>query len=124
MFICATTGISTGIVVANHQYEADWWFMMLMARFLGLHGHLRIIVPESLRHVPILGWVSSGSSSGGGGGSGGPQEGMIHPRPVRLMMPLSFFYPASPPPLCLRPNSYYNSSNSLSHQLLRGPVVV
>lgn len=37
-------GITAGIVVANHQYEGDWWYMLMVARFLGLHGNVKIIV--------------------------------------------------------------------------------
>ena len=50
-------GITTGIVVANHQYEGDWWLMLMVARFLGLQGNVKIIVREGLRHIPLLGWL-------------------------------------------------------------------
>lgn len=51
------TGITAGIVVANHQYEGDWWYMLMVARFLGLHGNVKVIVREGLRHIPLLGWL-------------------------------------------------------------------
>ncbi|KAM3570795.1 hypothetical protein VYU27_007133, partial [Nannochloropsis oceanica] len=50
-------GITAGIVVANHQYEGDWWFMLMVARFLGLHGNVKIIVREGLKKIPLLGWL-------------------------------------------------------------------
>ena len=50
-------GITAGIVVANHQYEGDWWFMLMVARFLGLHGNVKIIVREGLKRIPLLGWL-------------------------------------------------------------------
>lgn len=36
-------------MVANHQYEGDWWFMLMVARFLGLHGNVKIIVRDKRR---------------------------------------------------------------------------
>jgi 1-acyl-sn-glycerol-3-phosphate acyltransferase len=52
-----SSGVTTGIVVANHQHEGDWWFMLMVARYLGLHGNVKILVKEQLKSVPLLGWV-------------------------------------------------------------------
>lgn len=49
--------ISTGIVVANHQYEMDWWYMLMVTRLLGLHGNVKVVVKEELKQTPLLGWL-------------------------------------------------------------------
>lgn len=49
-------GIGSGIIITNHQSELDWWAILMMARFVGLHGNIKVIVRESIKRVPLLGW--------------------------------------------------------------------
>eukprot|EP00667_Euglena_gracilis_P012879 EG_transcript_13255 len=44
------------IFIVNHQVDADWWFMWVLAKHFGQHGHLKIILKDTLKWIPIIGW--------------------------------------------------------------------
>jgi 1-acyl-sn-glycerol-3-phosphate acyltransferase len=44
------------ILMANHQIYTDWLYLWWIAYCNGMHGRLYIILKESLKSVPILGW--------------------------------------------------------------------
>lgn len=44
------------ILIANHQIYTDWLYLWWVAYCNGMHGRLYIILKESLRKIPILGW--------------------------------------------------------------------
>ncbi|EQC41960.1 hypothetical protein SDRG_00809 [Saprolegnia diclina VS20] len=59
--IVATGDIPTDIakpmiILANHQVDADWWYLWQMARLQGAAGNVKITLKGELKHVPIIGW--------------------------------------------------------------------
>ena len=44
------------ILIANHQIYTDWLYLWWMAYCNGMHGRLYIILKESLKKIPVLGW--------------------------------------------------------------------
>ncbi|KAJ3413269.1 hypothetical protein HDV05_008255 [Chytridiales sp. JEL 0842] len=44
------------IVMSNHQTLVDWWYIWLLSWSRGAHGDIKIILKESLKWIPILGW--------------------------------------------------------------------
>ncbi|EKD20324.1 uncharacterized protein L3040_007331 [Drepanopeziza brunnea f. sp. 'multigermtubi'] len=46
------------VMIANHQIYSDWLYLWWIAytNRPRLHGHIYIILKESLKHVPIIGW--------------------------------------------------------------------
>ncbi|MCJ1308070.1 hypothetical protein MMC25_001721 [Agyrium rufum] len=44
------------IMMANHQIYTDWLYMWWTAYAGGMHGRIYIILKESLRHIPVIGW--------------------------------------------------------------------
>jgi len=46
------------IMIANHQLYSDWLYLWWIAYTNSprMHGHIYIILKESLKHVPIIGW--------------------------------------------------------------------
>lgn len=44
------------VLIANHQIYTDWLYLWWIAYCNGVHGNLYIILKESLKHIPILGW--------------------------------------------------------------------
>eukprot|EP00668_Euglena_longa_P036412 GGOE01046800.1.p1 GENE.GGOE01046800.1~~GGOE01046800.1.p1 ORF type:complete len:352 (+),score=97.87 GGOE01046800.1:71-1126(+) len=44
------------IFIVNHQVDADWWFMWVLAKHFGKHGHLKIILKNTLKWIPVVGW--------------------------------------------------------------------
>ena len=44
------------VLVANHQIYTDWLYLWWIAYCNGMHGRLYIILKESLKRIPILGW--------------------------------------------------------------------
>lgn len=44
------------IMMANHQIYTDWLYLWWIAYCNGMHGRLYIILKESLKRIPILGW--------------------------------------------------------------------
>jgi len=47
---------NASIVIANHQSDADWWYVWELACVLKRHGNLKIILKEEVAHIPIIGW--------------------------------------------------------------------
>ena len=43
------------VLVANHQIYTDWLYLWWIAYTNELHGHIYIILKESLKYIPILG---------------------------------------------------------------------
>ncbi|KAJ9642984.1 hypothetical protein H2199_004506 [Coniosporium tulheliwenetii] len=44
------------ILIANHQIYTDWLYLWWIAYTDRMHGHVYIILKESLKWIPILGW--------------------------------------------------------------------
>jgi len=44
------------VFLVNHQVDADWWFMWVLAKSFNKHGHLKIILKGTLRWIPVVGW--------------------------------------------------------------------
>ncbi|KAJ9651363.1 hypothetical protein H2198_009365, partial [Neophaeococcomyces mojaviensis] len=44
------------VLIANHQIYTDWLYLWWTAYCSGMHGRLYIILKESLKRIPILGW--------------------------------------------------------------------
>ncbi|KAE8449106.1 hypothetical protein EG329_008489 [Mollisiaceae sp. DMI_Dod_QoI] len=46
------------IMIANHQLYSDWLYLWWIAytNQPRMHGHIYIILKESLKHIPIIGW--------------------------------------------------------------------
>ena len=44
------------ILIANHQIYTDWLYLWWIAYTNGLHGRLYIVLKESLRRIPVIGW--------------------------------------------------------------------
>lgn len=43
------------VLIANHQIYTDWLYLWWASYTAGLHGHIYIILKESLKYVPIIG---------------------------------------------------------------------
>jgi hypothetical protein len=43
-------------MMANHQLYTDWLYLWWIAYTNKMHGHVYIVLKESLRQLPILGW--------------------------------------------------------------------
>ncbi|USW56022.1 Putative phospholipid/glycerol acyltransferase [Septoria linicola] len=44
------------ILMGNHQLYTDWLYLWWIAYTNKMHGRIYIILKESLKHVPIIGW--------------------------------------------------------------------
>ncbi|CAI5742713.1 unnamed protein product [Hyaloperonospora brassicae] len=44
------------IIIANHQVDADWWYIWQAARQLKAAGNVKIVLKDQLKYLPILGW--------------------------------------------------------------------
>ncbi|TKX21723.1 acyltransferase-like protein 3 [Elsinoe australis] len=44
------------VMMANHQLYTDWLYLWFIAYTNKMHGHIYIILKESLKNVPIFGW--------------------------------------------------------------------
>jgi hypothetical protein len=44
------------ILLANHQVDADWWYIWQLARAFHGAGNIKIVLKEPLKYLPILGW--------------------------------------------------------------------
>lgn len=46
------------VMIANHQLYSDWLYLWWVAytNRPQMHGHIFIILKESLKHIPIIGW--------------------------------------------------------------------
>ena len=43
------------VLIANHQIYTDWLYLWWTAYTAGMHGHIYIILKESLKYVPLIG---------------------------------------------------------------------
>jgi len=50
-------GIGPGVIIVNHQFDRDWWHILTLAQCVGQHGRVKIILPQEMRHIPVLGWA-------------------------------------------------------------------
>jgi len=44
------------VLISNHQIYTDWMYLWWIAYCNGMHGRLFIILKESLKRIPVLGW--------------------------------------------------------------------
>jgi len=44
------------VLIANHQIYTDWLYLWWIAYTNGMHGRLYIVLKESLRRIPVIGW--------------------------------------------------------------------
>ena len=44
------------VLIANHQIYTDWLYLWWTAYCSGMHGRLYIILKESLKRIPVVGW--------------------------------------------------------------------
>lgn len=44
------------ILIANHQIYTDWLYLWWIAYCNDMHGRLYIVLKESLKKIPVLGW--------------------------------------------------------------------
>ena len=44
------------VLMANHQIYTDWLYLWWVGYCSGMHGRIIIILKESLRKIPIIGW--------------------------------------------------------------------
>lgn len=44
------------VLMANHQLYTDWLYLWWIAYTNKMHGHIYIIMKESLKQLPIIGW--------------------------------------------------------------------
>ena len=44
------------ILIANHQIYTDWLYLWWVAYTNKMHGHVYIILKESLKYIPVVGW--------------------------------------------------------------------
>ncbi len=47
------------VFFSNHQTYLDWWLFWQLAYHYNHHGHLRIVLKDSLKGIPIFGWGMS-----------------------------------------------------------------
>ncbi|EPY51109.1 1-acylglycerol-3-phosphate acyltransferase [Schizosaccharomyces cryophilus OY26] len=51
-----TIASERNIVMANHQLYSDWMYIWWLAYTAKLHGHIYIVLKDSLKWIPIIGW--------------------------------------------------------------------
>lgn len=44
------------VLIANHQIYTDWLYLWWIAYTAGKHGNVYIILKESLKKIPVIGW--------------------------------------------------------------------
>ncbi|KAL8715566.1 MAG: hypothetical protein Q9220_000902 [cf. Caloplaca sp. 1 TL-2023] len=44
------------ILIANHQIYTDWLYLWWIGYTNGMHGRIYVILKESLRRIPVIGW--------------------------------------------------------------------
>jgi len=47
--------LQPSIILCNHQIEGDWWHVLMVARCVGLHGNMKIVLKRELRDIPLVG---------------------------------------------------------------------
>ncbi|CAM9638056.1 unnamed protein product [Chrysoparadoxa australica] len=54
-------GLCPGVIVSNKlpgpSAALEWWSLLLLARTVGAHGHMKLLATDQLRLVPVLGWL-------------------------------------------------------------------
>ncbi|EQC42344.1 hypothetical protein SDRG_00082 [Saprolegnia diclina VS20] len=45
------------VLVANHQVDADWWYLQQYVRLVGAVPQLKLCMKSSLAYVPCMGWT-------------------------------------------------------------------
>ncbi|KAL9090158.1 MAG: hypothetical protein Q9165_005438 [Trypethelium subeluteriae] len=45
------------VMIANHQIYTEWIYLWWIAYTARMHGHFYIILKESLKQIPVLGWA-------------------------------------------------------------------
>ena len=43
------------VMIANHQLYSDWLYLWWMAYTSAMHGHIFIVLKQSLKYIPVLG---------------------------------------------------------------------
>lgn len=49
-------GKENAFCVLNHKYDVDWVFGWVLCQQIGLLGGSKVILKDSLKYIPILGW--------------------------------------------------------------------
>ncbi|KAL8675524.1 MAG: hypothetical protein Q9168_000036 [Polycauliona sp. 1 TL-2023] len=44
------------ILIANHQIYTDWLYLWWIGYTNGMHGRIYVVLKESLRRIPVIGW--------------------------------------------------------------------
>lgn len=44
------------IIIANHQVDADWWYIWQAARASRGAGNIKIVLKDQLKYLPVIGW--------------------------------------------------------------------
>lgn len=44
------------VMIANHQIYTDWLYLWWMGYNAGMHGRVFIVLKESLKRLPVIGW--------------------------------------------------------------------
>lgn len=44
------------VLIANHQIYTDWLYLWWMGYTAGMHGRIYVVLKESLKNIPVLGW--------------------------------------------------------------------
>ncbi|TPX39233.1 succinate---CoA ligase (ADP-forming) [Synchytrium endobioticum] len=52
----STGGTFKQLIISNHQTYTDWIYIWCLAALFGAPGDIKIVLKESLKHVPIFGW--------------------------------------------------------------------
>ncbi|KNC84179.1 hypothetical protein SARC_03601 [Sphaeroforma arctica JP610] len=48
--------VHSAIIISNHTVDYDWYCLWLLGRARGYHGVMKIILKDSLKHLPVFGW--------------------------------------------------------------------
>ncbi|RLN57271.1 hypothetical protein BBJ28_00018877 [Nothophytophthora sp. Chile5] len=51
-----TDATRPAIIIANHQVDADWWYIWQAARSQQAAGNVKIVLKDQLKYLPIIGW--------------------------------------------------------------------
>ena len=44
------------VLIANHQIYTDWLYLWWIGYASGMHGRIHVILKESLKRIPVIGW--------------------------------------------------------------------
>jgi lysocardiolipin and lysophospholipid acyltransferase len=45
-----------GVLIANHQMDTDWLYLWEVARAVGAHGNVKVVLLGDIANVPVMGW--------------------------------------------------------------------